>query len=159
MDSLQNSIRAASAIAPRSQRHRTPRPPGIVAKDIMSTELLLLSPDMLVSEAIQLLVKRGVSGAPVMDERGKLVGILSELDCMNMIASRSFHQEVDNSATAVSELMTLGGITVEPETDLYTIVHKFKQLRVRRLPVMQGDQIVGMVSRRDVLKALHRMYG
>lgn len=160
MDSLQDSMRAASVYPkPASRRGMTPRPVAICAADIMTTDLLILPRATTVPEAIRALLKKGVTGAPVVDETGKLVGIISELDCMKILATTAFHQEAVLRASTVESLMTKDVHTVSREVDLYAIVHKFMQYRIRRLPVLNRGKVVGMVSRRDVLGAMQDLLG
>lgn len=139
------------AIAPPQE---APRRTVVTAKHIMSQDLLVLHPEQPLSEAIELLVSRGVSGAPVVDKDYKLVGVLSELDCMKPLASSVFHQEGTADLLQVSEVMSREVRTVDPSTDLYTIVHRLMRHRIRRLLVVQGEVLIGLVSRRDVLRAI-----
>lgn len=139
------------AIAPP---HEAPRRAVVTAQGIMSQDLLVLNPDQPLHEAIDLLVSRGVSGAPVVDKGYKLVGVLSELDCMKPMASSVFHQEGTADLLKVGEVMSREVRTVDPSTDLYTIVHRLVRHRIRRLLVVQGDVLIGLVSRRDVLRAI-----
>lgn len=152
MDSLQDSIRRANSVnqraAPKSYR---PVPP--LARQFMSKTVLTFKPSDPIEHAIDVLVQRGFSGAPVVDE-GRVVGILSELDCMKLLAANSFHQEAAAGSVTVSELMSPTVISIEPETDLFAIAHTFIKTGVRRLPVLDGGQLVGLVSRPDLLRAM-----
>jgi CBS domain-containing protein len=155
MESLQDGIRAASALA---QKRPTPRPLPVTARDIMSDRLLVLRPEQTMAEAIVALDRRGVSGAPVITQQGELVGVLSEFDCMKMVASRAFHHETLALKLTVADLMSPNVLTLAPNTDLPSICHRFMTTKVRRLPVVEDDRVIGMVSRRDVLKALRDLY-
>ena len=129
-----------------------------VARDIMTTKLVTLRPQMFVAEAIKLLLKHSISGAPVVGPDGSLLGMFSELDCLQALANEEFHEERDESRL-VGDLMTRDGHTIPPELDLFRIAQAFVDLRVRRLPVMEEGQLLGQVSRRDVLRALDEMAG
>ena len=124
----------------------------------MSESLLVLRPQQTMGQAIEALYKKGVSGAPVLTDQGELVGVLSEFDCMKMVASSAFHQEALAAQLTVADLMSPNVLTLEPNTDLPSICHRFMTTKVRRLPVVQDGKVIGMVSRRDVLKALRDVY-
>ena len=127
-------------------------PKSTTAADIMTTKLVTVTPTMNVMEAAALLLKHKISGAPVVDDSGSLVGILSELDC----AAHICHRAVENlPPLEVSELMTKDVETVPPETTLLTLADIFTTKRYRRLPVVDADgRLIGQLSRRDLLRAL-----
>lgn len=117
----------------------------------MSTKVVPLAPDMDVIEAIRILVEKRLSGAPVVDKRGNLLGMLSERDCMKVGLSAGYHGEW---AGRVEEYMHPDVVTVDAETSILDVARMFIEGRFRRYPVIKGDRLVGVISRRDVLKAL-----
>ena len=129
------------------------RPQIPVAREIMTRKLVTLRPQMSVAEAIKLLLRHSISGAPVVGEDGALLGMFSEFDCLRALANEEFHLERDASRL-VGDLMTRDGHTIPPELDLFRIAQAFVDLRVRRLPVMEEGRLLGQLSRRDVLRAL-----
>ena len=129
----------------------------LTARDIMTTSLVTLEPQTSLLEAMKTLTRRGISGAPVVDGNGRLIGILSEADCLRAIASAEFHAEQHFEETPVRSYMTPALFTVEPETGIYRIAQQFLEKPVRRLPVVEGDVLLGQVSRRDVLRGIARM--
>ena len=131
----------------------TNRAPIPTAREIMTTQLITLQPKMTVAEAIKTLLSHKISGAPVVDPDGALLGVLSEFDCLRAIANQQFHESMDETGL-VEDLMTRGGQTIGPEMDLFQVAQAFVSRRVRRLPVLEGDRLLGQVSRRDVLRAL-----
>lgn len=126
-------------------------PNKTTAADIMTKKLHTLSPTDNVMDAVAMLLKNKVSGAPVVD-KGRLVGILSELDCVNHVG----HCAMTNSPPLdVGDLMTKEIVTVPPDTTLLTLAHIFTTKRFRRLPVVdEQGQLLGQLSRRDLMKAL-----
>lgn len=128
-------------------------PKSLAAADIMTTKLVTVTPDMNVMEAVTLLLKHRISGAPVVEPPGNLVGILSELDCVRHMC----HRAMENLPPLdVSALMTREVVTVAPDAKLFTVVDIFASRKFRRVPVVDGDgHLVGQISRRDILKALH----
>jgi CBS domain-containing protein len=123
------------------------------ASEVMVRKLVSLRPDMPVSEAIALLLKHMISGAPVVDPDGRLLGLLSEFDCLRALTSSEYNLDAHDDLVTVADLMTEPCHTIPPEMDLFAIAHEFVTLRVRRLPVVDGEELVGQVSRRDVLQA------
>ena len=127
------------------------------AAHIMTDELVALSPDMSVIRAMRVLVTNRISGAPVLDADRRLVGIVSEFDCLRVLTSGQFSQDAYEEDERVGAIMTTEVATVSPDLDLFSIAHRFLERRVRRLPVVDGDRVVGIVSRRDVLAGVDRL--
>ena len=120
-------------------------------KTYMTTSLITLRKDMDVYFAIGLLLKNNISGAPVIDNNNNLCGILSEKDCLRIFANGSFY---DMPGGSVSQFMTNVVLTVEPNSDLFSVADKFLKHNFRRMPVVKGKKLVGQISRRDVLRAI-----
>ncbi|MBC8346132.1 MAG: CBS domain-containing protein [Candidatus Marinimicrobia bacterium] len=125
----------------------TPR----AVKDIMTKKLVTFQPDMHVRAAIDSLLKHKISGAPVVDENGNLIGVLSEIDCMPTIIQDSYYSD---SGGSVRDFMSTDVTTVSPEMGIVDLAELFLKKHFRRLPVVDNDMLVGQVSRRDVLKAI-----
>ncbi len=124
------------------------------ARDWMARDLVTAHPEMEAYEAISLLLKHQISGMPVVDGAGKLVGVLSERDCLKTLLHAQYH----NLPTAfVKDLMSTDVQTIGPDTDILTIAEIFLNNKFRRLPVVDKDQLVGQISRRDVLRAVQAM--
>ena len=123
----------------------------------MTTSLITFRPEESILVAISRLMKNSVSGGPVVDAEGRLVGVLSELDCLRMLASDEFYQEEQEEGALVGQFMTSGGKTIPPDLGIYAIAHYFLTTPVRRLPVIDHDLLVGQISRRDVLRGMEEM--
>ena len=120
-------------------------------RDYMATDLTVLSPEQAVTQAMRIMLDRGISGAPVVDSHGNLVGLLTHRDCLSVAYQASYHGEL---AGKVSEFMTTAVDTVSAEMPLVEVIERFYQSSHRRFPVLQGNQLVGQISRRDVLRAV-----
>ena len=129
----------------------------LTARDMMTTNLLLFSPEQTLLEAIENLIKWRVSGAPVVDEDGRMVGMVSELDCLRMLASDEFYLQQQEDGALVSQFMSTGWRTIPPDLGIYAISHYFLTSPVRRLPVVEHEKLIGQVSRRDVLRGMDEM--
>lgn len=123
------------------------------AHEVMRTKLVTAKPDMSVMQVVELLLKHKISGAPVLDASGNLVGIISELDCVNHISHAAMNGV---PLRRVQDLMTRDVETVSPDATLLTLVHIFSHKRYRRVPVVdERGHMLGQISRRDVMKALY----
>lgn len=119
-------------------------------KEAMSTSVIAVSPEDAAAYAADLLINHDITGLPVVDEQGHAVGIVSDLDLIYAL-----RHGIDLSGTKVHEVMDTRPLFIEPETDLTTVVDLMEEWRVRRLPVCDGGQVVGVISRGDVLRTLH----
>ena len=125
------------------------------ARDVMTHSLITIPSDLGIFEAIRLLISRKISGGPVIDPDGEMVGMLSEIDCLAVLASDQFH--ADDHSHPVTDYMSRNFETVGPDTDIYTLAIYFRDKPVRRFPVVDGDRLLGQVSRRDVLRGIDEM--
>ena len=124
------------------------------AKDIMVTKLVTVSPHMDVFQAIGYLLKHRISGAPVV-EQGKLLGVISERYCMSVLIESAYEQL---PTTEVGAFMDKDlGRTVPADMDFLSIARIFLDTHYRRLPVLHDGKLVGQISRRDVLRAAHKL--
>jgi len=125
------------------------------AREFMSKNLVTLTPDVDVFEAIDHILKRHISGAPVVDHEGRFLGIFSEKTAMNVLVS-ALHDHLPG--THVGAYMNTDTKRIISEEDtLYEVAHRFQDTPYRRLPAINGEKLVGQVSRRDVLRAEHRL--
>jgi CBS domain-containing protein len=123
----------------------------VAARDFMAASLITFTPDMDVMEAVRILVEKRISGAPVVDEHGNLLGMLSEKDCLRVALSAGYHGDWGGR---VAEYMNPDVECVDAETSVLDIARKFIEGKYRRYPVVKDSRLVGQISRRDVLKAL-----
>jgi CBS domain-containing protein len=129
----------------------------LTARELMATDLMVFRPEQPILQAIASLIKKGVSGGPVVDEEGGLIGILSELDCLRMLATDEFYLEQPEEGSLVRHFMTTGGRTIPPDLGIYAIAHYFLTDSIRRIPVIENEKLIGQVSRRDVLRGMEEM--
>jgi CBS domain-containing protein len=120
-----------------------------IVEEFMTTKVVTLSPEMDIYEAILKMMKHDVSGAPVTDQN-TLVGMLSEKDCMGIFASAAYSNLPGGT---VAEYMVMHPETVGLKADLFTVAGIFMHRPYRRLPVVEGETLKGVVSRTDILRA------
>jgi CBS domain-containing protein len=121
------------------------------AKQAMSRGLVTLRPEMDVLEALRILIEQRLSGAPVTDQVGNLVGILTERDCMQIALGAGYYSE---DGGHVASFMSPDVVTVDANTPVTEVAERFASSNFRRLPVMEQGRLIGIISRRDVLKQL-----
>lgn len=119
--------------------------------DIMATRLVTFTPDMNIHEAIRILLDKRISGAPVVDKDGALVGVLSKKDCLKIVFSSRYH---DHWGGPVHDFMSTPVETLDAGQDLVSAAQHFLDSRFRRFPVLRDGKLVGQVSRYDILKVL-----
>ncbi|TPV95656.1 MAG: CBS domain-containing protein [Myxococcales bacterium FL481] len=122
-----------------------------LVREYMATELLKLEPDCDIYDAVDFLLEHRISGAPVVSPDGELVGVLSEKDCLKLLASGAGHER---PVGQVSDYMTTVAVTIPSSMDIYFAAGIFLKHVYRRLPVVDNGRLVGQISRRDILKAI-----
>ena len=122
--------------------------------DVMAKELHTLRRDTPILDAVDFLLKHRVSGAPVVTADMELVGIISERDCLKLLA-----EGVDCQIPMgdVSQFMTRDVYSIHADMDVYFAAGLFLQRPFRRFPVVEDGELVGQVSRRDILTAIKRL--
>ena len=128
----------------------------ILVKDHMSVHLVTFSPDDTVDKVMDTLSKRKISGAPVVDRSGALVGIISEVDCLRQIIKGKYSNTPKMNGP-VSEYMSKDVETVSPEMTLFDVAQKFLDLKIRRFPVVKDGKLLGQISLSDVIRAFPQL--
>jgi len=141
------------------------------ASDVMTRNVLSVRPEATIAEAIRLMLDNRISGLPVLDETGRLVGILTEGDLLRrgetgterhrprwleilMGPGRLAEEYVRTHGRRIAEVMTRDPVGVSPDTPLEEIVALMERHRIKRVPVLDGDVPVGILSRADLLRGL-----
>ncbi|GAA2987510.1 CBS domain-containing protein [Streptosporangium longisporum] len=135
----------------------------MLARDVMTGPVITLRPAHTVRWAVRVLLANAVTAAPVLDDDGTLVGIVSEMDLLRgefqpdpRTAMRPILGHAAPPPLRVEEVMTRQVVTVTPTTDVARLVELLIAERVKSLPVLEGERVVGMVSRRDLIRMLAR---
>ncbi|HLZ01126.1 MAG TPA: CBS domain-containing protein [Bradyrhizobium sp.] len=141
------------------------------AHQIMAKDVITVRPDTSIVEAARLMLEHHISGLPVLDERGKLIGIVSESDFLRRseIAtqrrrprwlqffigpSREANEFIHQHGRKIGEVMTRDLVTVAEDTGLEELVSLMEKNDVKRLPVVRGERLVGIVTRANLLQAV-----
>jgi CBS domain-containing protein len=131
---------------------------SVKVRDYMTTHLITFHPDTDLFAAIDILLGNSISGAPVVDSKGKLVGILSELDCLKNIVNGSYY-DYESLGGTVAEFMVANVETISPDIDILTIGDRFMNEGRRRFPVVEDGKLLGQISRKDILRAVRDFVG
>jgi len=145
------------------------------ARDIMTRDVITIKPDATVEELARLLIEHKISGAPVVDKSGRLIGIVTEKDLIRqnkrlhiptiirlfdayiMFGGGRMAEEIKTmAATTVGEICTKDVITLNEDTTIEEIATIMSERDVHLLPVLRNDMIVGIVGKADIVKAMAR---
>lgn len=146
----------------------------MTVEQVMTRNLITVSPAMPIHQAARLMVEHGVSGLPVVDDDGRLVGIISDGDLILRQTRRRqrpwWHSFFENgeqlareyqkaAGTTVGEVMTRSVVSISPVWGIETAASIMQNRRIRRLPVVHDGRLVGIVTRADLIKALSTEVG
>jgi CBS domain-containing protein len=123
-----------------------------IVRDHMDTEVYSVKPESEILDAVGFLLEHRVTGAPVVDEDGHLVGMLTEKDCLKLIATGA---DANRPRGTVADFMTTALTTISPDTDVYYAAGLFLQQGFRRFPVVEAGRLVGAITRFDILRVIH----
>jgi len=129
------------------------QPPTVA--DLMIREVHTVTPDMSLNEAITFLVKKKIPFAPVVERReegDELLGLISEKDCLGYLSNELFFNNPDIKVRSMMHKLPL---CASPESDIFVMATIFTQHVYRHLPVVSDKHLVGVISRRNILKAMH----
>ncbi|MCK0155871.1 CBS domain-containing protein [Cellulophaga sp. F20128] len=130
----------------------------ILVADYMTKKLITFKPNQSILEVMELFTTHNISGGPVLDDNGFLVGIISEADCMKQISeSRYFNQPILDKS--VEKYMTKDVESISPDMSIFDAANIFVKHNRRRLPVLKNDILVGQISRKDVVIAALKLSG
>ncbi|MFY0628963.1 MAG: CBS domain-containing protein [Flavobacteriaceae bacterium] len=131
----------------------------ILVSDYMTTKLITFKPEQSIHDVISTLIKYKISGAPVVNEKNDLVGIISETDCIKHISdSKYYNMPMDNSHT-VENNMVSEVETIDKNMNIFDAANKFISSKRRRFPIVENGKLIGQISQKDILKAAIKMKG
>ena len=119
----------------------------------MKRDLVTFKPETNVLAAIRVLLDNKISGAPVVDDNGWIIGMISEYDCLKPNLISSYHNDM---GTLVKDCMSTDIVTIKSHISLTEAAEKFLVKGVRRLPVVENKKLIGQISRRDILEAINK---
>ena len=130
----------------------------ILVENYMSRNLVTFYPEQSILQVMESFAKNKISGGPVLDDNGFLVGIISEADCMKQISeSRYFNQPILDAS--VERFMSKNVETIPHDMSIFDAAGVFHRNNRRRLPVLKDGLVVGQISRKDIVIAALRLSG
>jgi len=124
-------------------------------RDFMKDNLHSVSPAMCVFEAVDFVVAKKLAGVPVIDDNDTLVGFLTEKDCLRLqVVSHQYNM----TGRSVRDIMSGINQALHPDTDVLSAASVFLACNFATLPVIDGGELVGSISRQDMLTAVQRWY-
>jgi CBS-domain-containing membrane protein len=151
----------------------------LVARDIMTTEVITVGPEASVTEAARLMESHHISGLPVLDQEGRLLGVITQSDLVQqardlelppalnlldihlfLVTPANFQRRLEKLlGTTVKEVMTPEPITISPETPVKEVAAILERKKVHTFPVLQRGKLVGIIGKIDLIRALAREAG
>lgn len=124
-----------------------------IVRDFMDTVVPTVRPEMPILEAVDFLLEKHVTGAPVVDADGKLIGMLTEKDCLRLLSSGV---DGDRPKGTVKDFMSAKTDSVSPDMNVYFVAGLFLGANYRRFPVVEKGKLVGAITRFDILRSIRR---
>ncbi|HEX5168105.1 MAG TPA: CBS domain-containing protein [Cyclobacteriaceae bacterium] len=116
------------------------------------SNIVTFKPDQPIPEVIATIINKKIAGAPVLDDQNRLVGMISEKDCLRLIVDQAYYN-MPAETRKVSDYMTPKVQTLSPKTTILEAAVEFLNSPIRRFPVVENGMIIGQVSRRHILRA------
>ena len=123
-------------------------------KDFMVTKLITFLPKTPIEVAVSTFLKNKISGAPVINEKNELIGVISENDYMRTLMEYSYHNDLGG---LVEDYMSKKIQKINIYDTISEVTDKFIKSRCRRFPVIDGNRLVGQINRRDILRAIFQL--
>ncbi|HLT50767.1 MAG TPA: CBS domain-containing protein [Arenibacter sp.] len=120
--------------------------------DYMTRELITFRPEQSVEEVIITLLRYKISGGPVVNERGELIGMISEGDCIKYISEKRYHNMPCSNLNVEGRMIKNVG-TIDGNMNIFDAANKFLTEKRRRFPIVENGKLVGQISQKDILKA------
>ena len=128
----------------------------LLVANIMTRDIVVFTKNQSIHEVMQKFIKYRISGGPVVDQAGKLIGVISEADCMKEISdSRYFNMPILDKT--VAHFLTRKVDTIEASETIFEAASRFFKTSRRRFPVLDKNQLVGQISRKDIVVATLNM--
>lgn len=132
---------------------KTESPQSLLVQDYMAKKLITFKPDQPMHEVVDALMKHRISGGPVVDNDGKLVGVISEGDCLKEVVKGKY-DNMPIFTGLVAEHMAKNVVTVDPDLNIFEAAKMFLEKRLRRFPVVHEGRLIGQISQKDIMKAV-----
>lgn len=131
---------------------------GIRVADFMTTNLITFRPEQTIMEVMEILLRRGISGGPVVNDQNELIGMISEGDCLKELCDARYHnhpmEDVKVELHMIKKVDTVAG-----DMHVLDAANMFLETKHRRFPILENGKLVGQISQSDVMKAVMALRG
>jgi CBS domain-containing protein len=145
------SYKGVEKVAEKPSIHRP-----LTAEHYMSRNLITFRPDQTMDEVMDVLLAKRISGGPVIDETGALVGVISEGDCLKQVVKGKYHN-MPTLSGKVEDFMATDVKSINQDINIFELAKMFLNMRLRRFPVLHNGRLVGQISQKDVMKAVIKL--
>ncbi len=132
---------------------KTIEPQSVKVEDYMARKLITFKPEQAMHEVVDELMRYKISGGPVVNSNGELVGVISEGDCLKEVVKGKY-DNMPIFTGLVAEHMAEDVVTVSPDLNIFEAAKMFLEKRLRRFPVVYEGKLIGQISQKDVMKAV-----
>ena len=129
----------------------------VTVEDYMTRRLVTFRPDQTMDQVLDLLLAKNISGGPVIDENNNLIGIISEGDCLKEVVKGKYNN-VPTLSGYVRDYMATDVKSVSPDLNIFELAQMFLNMRLRRFPVMKDGRLLGLISQKDVMRAMIKLH-
>ena len=130
----------------------------IKVSDYMTRKLTTFRPEQSILEVMEILLKKKISGGPVVNDKNELVGIISEGDCMKQLSDSRYHNHPMEDIK-VEQHMIKNVDTIDGNMNVLDAANKFLESKHRRFPIIENGKLAGQISQRDVMRAAMELKG
>lgn len=147
-----------SFLASRKKQQKAGDDIPFKVSDYMTRKLITFRADEKMEKVIDALIKYRISGAPVINDKHELIGVISEGDCIKQISeSRYYNMPLDGST--VEKHMVKNVETIDGNMNIFDAANQFLESKYRRFPIVENGKLVGQISQKDILKAVLALKG
>ena len=147
-----------SFLGSRRKQQNTSNEISVKVSDYMTRKLITFKSDEKMEKVIDTLIKYRISGAPVVNDKHELIGIISEGDCIKQISDSRYHN-LPMQNNVVEKHMVKNVDTIDGNMNIFDAANKFLESKHRRFPIVDNGKLVGQISQKDILKAALALKG
>jgi len=147
-----------SFLGSRRKQQKTSKEIPFKVSDYMTRKLITFKSDEQMEKVIDTLIKYRISGAPVVNDKHELIGIISEGDCIKQISDSRYHN-LPMQNDVVEKHMVKNVDTIDGNMNIFDAANKFLESKHRRFPIVDNGKLVGQISQKDILKAALALKG
>lgn len=147
-----------SFLAARRRKKKSTEDTPLKVSDYMTTNLITFKSSQSIEEVVNTIIKHRISGAPVVNDKNELIGLISETDCIKQVSESQYYNMPMNDNT-VENYMVKDVDTIDGNMNIFDAAKMFLESHRRRFPIVENGKLVGQISQKDILKAALSLKG